>query len=187
MSIFFKSFKREIGKNSGKWLSNIVFKDKHSTPIKIIREQKNTELGYQKKEFKEKLKYEEKLIELEQKKTFNNRTNFLSDKKDSILSAQLPDDKNELFDFGLNLITEIKSNRWSSNNSFEDETNNSYLEAYYHKLEQVKIKLRFINAINETEHITKELKKIRIRKFIQKYWIYFALVFVFIYLFLKSA
>ena len=186
MSIFFKSFKREIGKNSGKWLSNIVFKDKHSTPIKIIREQKNVELNQQKQEFKEKIKFEEKLVELEQKKFLNNKTNLLAEKRNSVLEMELPNDKNELFNFALNLITEIKSNRWSSNNSDEEETSNEYLEAHYQKLKQVKTKLQFINATIEVEHVNKELKKIRNRRFAQKYWVYFVLIIVFAYLFLKS-
>lgn len=184
MSVFFKSFKREIGKNSGKWLSNVVFKDKHSTPIKIIREQKNVELKQQKQEFKEKIKFEEKLVELEQKKTLNNRANLLAEKRSSVLEKELPDEKNELFNFALNLITEIKSNRWSSNNSDEEETSNEYLEAHYQKLGQVKTKLQFMNATNEAEHVAAELKKIRTKRFIQKYWFYFLFAFILIALYI---
>lgn len=99
---------------------------------------------------------------------------------------ELPNDKNELFNFALNLITEIKSNRWSSNSSDEEETSNEYLEAHYQKLKQVKTKLQFINAKIEVEHVNKELKKIRNRRFAQKYWVYFVLIIVFAYLFLKS-
>ena len=107
MSVFFKSFKREIGKNSGKWLSNVVFKDKHSTPIKIIREQKNVELNQQKQEFKEKIKFEEKLVELEQKKHLNNKTNLLAEKRNSVLEMELPNDKNELFNFAFSRLNSI--------------------------------------------------------------------------------
>src|SRR5688572_18004153 len=138
MKYFFRSFKREVGKNTGKWISNKIFGDGHSTPIKIIREQKNVELNQQKKEFKEKIKFEEKLVELEQKKLLNNKTNLLAEKRNSVLEKELPNDKNELFNFALNLIAEIKSNHWSSNNSTEEETSNEYLEAHYQKLGQVK-------------------------------------------------
>lgn len=82
-------------------------------------------------------------------------------KRNSVLEKELPDEKNELFNFALNLITEIKSNRWSSNNSDEEETSNEYLEAHYQKLGQVKTKLQFMNATNEAEHVEAELKKIR--------------------------
>ena len=184
MSVFFKSFKREIGKNSGKWLSNVVFKDKHSTPIKIIREQKNVELNQQKQEFKEKIKFEEKLVELEQKKFLNNKTNLLTEKRNSVLEKELPDEKNELFNFALNLITEIKSNRWSSNNSDEEETTNEYLDAHYQKLRQVKTKLQFMNATNEAEYVKAELKKIRTKRFIQKYWFYFLFAVILIALYI---
>lgn len=36
MGTFGKSFTREIGKNTGKWVSNKVFGDGHATPHKII-------------------------------------------------------------------------------------------------------------------------------------------------------
>lgn len=38
MSIFGNSFKREVGKNTGKWLSNSLFGDKWSTPHRVINE-----------------------------------------------------------------------------------------------------------------------------------------------------
>ena len=34
---FFKSFKRELGRNTGKWISNKVFKDGWSTPYRFSR------------------------------------------------------------------------------------------------------------------------------------------------------
>ncbi|MGL5980809.1 MAG: hypothetical protein ACRCZY_08055 [Phocaeicola sp.] len=36
MGTFEKSFTREIGKNTGKWVSNIVFGDGHSTPYRRV-------------------------------------------------------------------------------------------------------------------------------------------------------
>lgn len=41
MSKFIDSFKREVGKNAGKWVSNKLFGDKHATPIKIIRKRED--------------------------------------------------------------------------------------------------------------------------------------------------
>jgi len=38
MSTFGKSLSRELGKNTGKWISNAVFGDKHSTPHKFIHQ-----------------------------------------------------------------------------------------------------------------------------------------------------
>lgn len=48
--------------------------------LKIIREQCRIETT-KAEEFKEKIKFEEKLVELEQKKTLNNRTNLLAEKE----------------------------------------------------------------------------------------------------------
>lgn len=36
MGIGTNAFKREIGKNTGKWISNVVFGDSHSTPYRRV-------------------------------------------------------------------------------------------------------------------------------------------------------
>jgi len=33
---FGKSFERELGKNTGKWVSNVIFGDGHSTPYRRV-------------------------------------------------------------------------------------------------------------------------------------------------------
>ena len=68
--------------------------------------------------------------------------------------------------------------------SDEEETSNEYLEAHYQKLGQVKTKLQFMNATNEAEHVEAELKKIRTKRFIQKYWFYFLFAFILIALYI---
>lgn len=42
MGAFEKSFKKELGKNTAKWLSNKIFGDEHATPYKIITKNDNT-------------------------------------------------------------------------------------------------------------------------------------------------
>ena len=37
MGIIEDSFKKELGKNTGKFVSNLVFGDKHSTPYRRVR------------------------------------------------------------------------------------------------------------------------------------------------------
>ena len=37
MSLFGKSFEREIGKNTGKWVSNVIFGDGHATPYRRVK------------------------------------------------------------------------------------------------------------------------------------------------------
>ena len=36
MGVFGNSLKRELGKNTGKFISNVVFGDKHSTPYRRV-------------------------------------------------------------------------------------------------------------------------------------------------------
>ena len=44
MGIFGKSFNREIGKNTGKWMSNKVFGDGHATPYKLKVKRENAKI-----------------------------------------------------------------------------------------------------------------------------------------------
>lgn len=163
MSIFFNSFKREIGKNSGKWLSNLIFKDNHSTPVKIIRENKKAPVN--------KAKDNTVIIDFAK-----NEKNILIEKKNSVLEKELPNDKTKLFDYALNLITIINTKKWSLNNSTETENTNKYLDAHFEKLKQVRVKLEFMNAEKETNYIKTELKKIKLKRTIQKYWVFILFV-----------
>jgi hypothetical protein len=53
MGIFSNAFKRELGKNSAKWLSNKILGDKWSTPQKvIIKHEPENELNKQNSEQK---------------------------------------------------------------------------------------------------------------------------------------
>ena len=42
MGIIENSFKRELGKNTGKWVSNVVFGDGHSTPYRRVGNRQQT-------------------------------------------------------------------------------------------------------------------------------------------------
>ena len=117
-------FKRELGKNTGKFVSNKIFGDKWATPHKVIIAKETAKIEKQnsedliKTEFK-KLEIETKRVEIQQKGTLN-------EKKDFILTKTFSNDKDEIFDFGNYLIAEIKSTGWSTKeeeahlNSFSD-------------------------------------------------------------------
>jgi len=75
MGTFNKSFKRELGKNTGKWVSNKVFGDGHATPHKLIVQKEEIRREREKlQEFKKeererrRLEREERQAELEAKR-----------------------------------------------------------------------------------------------------------------------
>lgn len=168
MSIFFNSLKREVGKNSGKWISNVIFKDRHSTPIKIIKHNTETNPLLQ-KELIAKIKFEEKKLEIDKKKANFEHSNLLNEKRNLILEKELSENKTDLFNFGLNILTEIKSSDWSSKKTGQMIDQNQYLDTYLFKLKQIQTKLCFLNAASEADFLRKEIKKIEMRKAFQKF------------------
>ena len=179
------SFKRELGKNTGKWVSNKIFGDGHSTPhrvsIKVQKQQLENDLR------KAELKAEKQQRRSENRKElFSKGKEFLSDidgDKDEILSANsqrneiiatsIPSKKEEIMDFANFLLSIIKLNGWRSG---ENEKHiNSLSDACLTKLEQCEIKLKSINNLNEASYIESEIKKLKKKKMIQKYLIFAAI------------
>ena len=163
MSRFLNSFKRELGKNSGKWLSNRVFGDGHATPYKVIVQ-------------REQHKLEDKKLKLQSKKIINNQIDNFIQRRDDLLGKLLPNNKNELYDFGLQLITVVNSTGWSSSNNEEDKYQNDFADANLYKLIQVKSKLQALNAIQEVGLIEKEIKSLQRKKMVEKYLLYVGMI-----------
>jgi hypothetical protein len=80
MGNFSNSLKREVGKNTGKWVSNQLFGNGHATPIRVTVADKNNELRRKEKEAinkkrdieknkleREKMRLQEKKLELKHK------------------------------------------------------------------------------------------------------------------------
>ena len=70
MSTFGKSLKKEIGKNTGKWISNAVFGDKHATPHKIIHQR---QVQQRHKERIDAREYRERQKQLERERRENEK------------------------------------------------------------------------------------------------------------------
>lgn len=176
-------FKREIGKNAGKYVSNKLFGDKWATPHKVIIakehakiEKQNSldllkterkKLEMERKSSEESIKAEFKKVEVETKRTEIQQKGSLNDKKEFILIKTLSNDKEEIFDFGNYLITEVKSIGWSD--KADDALLNSFSDVCLNKLSQCKIKLDSLGATFESEYLEKEVKSLNNKKLFQKY------------------
>lgn len=75
MSLFEQSFERELGKNTGKWVSNVIFGDKHSTPYRRVGSNRvHSEVIYREpKASKTELRHQELISQI-------SRENYLKEK-----------------------------------------------------------------------------------------------------------
>ncbi len=137
MSVYFNSLKREIGKNTGKWLSNLLFKDAWSTPYKLTKSSDATKIE---KKYFEKYKFEE-INKIKSEINFLNKQVVKSNKleaylleKNRILAEKAQEQENalEIIDDHNNFIQSIQNlhsksskifnwNEFSTTPSFEYE------------------------------------------------------------------
>jgi hypothetical protein len=86
------SFKREIGKNAGKAVSNLIFGDSHSTPYRRVdsnNRERRTAIAERNAEAK---------IERERKADLNNLNAAVLRNADIVLQTNIPTDEKELVD-----------------------------------------------------------------------------------------
>ena len=89
----------------------------------------------------------------------------LKEKRNEIIHTEIPDDKRETFKYANNLIAELKSAGWSDGEDHKNEFANACLS----KIEQSKYILIGLGAINEANYLDNEIKKLKRKKYIQKY------------------
>lgn len=169
-------FKRELGKNTGKFVSNKIFGDKWATPHKVIIAKETAKIEKQNSE--DLIKTEFKKLEIETKRNVIQQKGSLNEKKEFILTKTFSNDKDEIFDFGNYLIAEIKSTGWSTKE--EDAHLNSFSDVCLNKLSQCKIKLDSLGATFESEYFEKEMKSLNNKKLFQKYalWALIAVILI---------
>ena len=83
MGKFEDSFKRQVGRDTGKFVSNLIFGDKHSTPVRVsVRQEKmklekerfENERDLERQRLRNKQELEKKELEIQQmKKTIDKR------------------------------------------------------------------------------------------------------------------
>lgn len=150
MGSFSNSFKREVGKNTGKWLSNQVFGNGHATPIRISTADKNNELRRKEKEAikkqrdLEKNKIEREKMRLQEKKL---ELKYKEQKQIARAKEQKRQEKEEQEQIKQELI---------ASNYEESSANLEYLQAIQdiHKVEPFEFDLdQYILIDNKSEYI----------------------------------
>ncbi len=184
------SFKRQIGRDAGKVVSNIIFGDKHSTPYRRVESKK------------QKAELEDKKMKIIQEKAENDDLYALdravNSSVDQIVAIQMPDNERAIVNLLNSLVTLLESNSWEPEKDKEKKKakiRNKYPDAVLNKFEQVLRELKFINANSERisfyqnridtfKKIQKKAKKAEVR---QNIIIVTVILFIFLILIIASA
>jgi hypothetical protein len=111
MGIFFKSLSKELGKNTGKYISNKIFGDSHATPYKVIRQEEREERRLE----KEKIKLEKSYLKaLETEERQKKREEIRRGKEEEIRAKGIELEKKRILreDKKTQKEAEIEYNRW---------------------------------------------------------------------------
>ena len=141
--IFGKSFKREVGKNTGKLVSNFLFGDKWSTPHKIV-----TEKAKIKTEREQQRKDNEQLYAVDA---------AVLENIDKVAAYRLSTDKDNLLEQLSELSVQLSANKYHDlEDDDEAKIRNKFNDALMEKYKQALIRLK---AIDPNEPLLKYYKK----------------------------
>ena len=174
---FFNSLKGQLGRDTGRLISNKVYGNRHATKYqrvdnsktiaKNIKLEQKYELELLDKERENNLKLlnrNKELIEIEEKKTFVNQN------LKKIVSMKVPSSKESIIDNLHSLSVEITSNKWKDSEEEINKISNVYTDALFKKYEQhlVTLKSKFPNTI-EIQYFERQNKTFQKQAFFQKY------------------
>ncbi|WP_445723454.1 hypothetical protein [Flavobacterium sp.] len=176
------SFKREIGKNTGKVVSNFLFGDKHSTPIRVSNGTSSKRAEY----LKEKGKLE---AERHEREILNETSRIVNNEINQIMRYPTPNNEDELISVLNELYIFITSKNWKShfnggtNDEKIDRLNNKSADAAFKKFNLLlkTLENRFPENL-EISEFKKISSKLKYKRFFGKYkvLVLFALFFLII-------
>ncbi|EHO07928.1 hypothetical protein [Myroides odoratimimus] len=172
MSNFGKSFEKELGRNTGKWVSNVIFGDGHATPYRRAESRRQEKLDQQRIQeenfhqqrltqirLDDKIRQKEQLLAIDTAVIQN--INYLS-------SIKIPNSVEEITDLLSELTIQIKTNKWRYNNE-EGKIRNKYNEALLEKYNQILIRFRSIAPNHhQIKYFEKNIKDFKKKRFIKK-------------------
>lgn len=139
------AFKREVGKNTGKAVSNWIFGDSHSTPYRRVDKSKTKKLEAQAKE-------------IEGRNEREHRTQMFSldaavlENVDKVACIRVPDNKEDLMALLSELSAHLEANKWHStfdkDKEYEAKIRNKFCDAL---LSKYSFCLKRLQAIDNTE------------------------------------
>ena len=178
---FFSSLKGQLGRDTGRLISNKVYGNRHATKYQRVDNSKTIA-----KNLKLEQKYELELLEKEK----NNEIDFLKQKEEikniqdkkafvdqnlkKIIGMKVPNSKEGIIDNLHSLSVEITSNKWKDSEDEINKISNVYTDALFKKYEQhlVTLKSKFPSAV-EIQYFEKQSKTFQKQAFFQKYKLIF--------------
>ena len=152
----FDSFKREIGKNTGKAVSNFFFGDSHATPYRRVNADRRARV-------------QEAALKQQEQQNLNLLDGAVLGNVDIVLQTSIPQDEQALLQLMSIWGAQLASSKWD----FDDEKGKiraQYPDAILEKFKQCMIVMRIIAPTNPmAEHYEKILKKANRRRFFAKY------------------
>ena len=174
---FFSSLKGQLGRDTGRVISNKVYGNRHASKYQRVDNTKTIA-----KNLKLEQKYELELLEQEK----NNEIDFLKKKEEiknlqdkkvfvdqnlkKIIGMKVPNSKDGIIDNLHSLSVEITSNKWKDSEDEINKISNIYTDALFKKYEQhlFILKNNFPNSA-EIIYFEKQYKTYQKQAFLQKY------------------
>ena len=144
MGIIEDSFKKELGKNTGKFVSNLVFGDKHSTPYRRVGSSEAQEARAEAARIRAEAaqakadaiaREHEVRAEIEEKNHLNSLDAAVLANVDKVIAMPFSEDTNELDHQLIGLAIQLSTNSFSKYNA-EDKIRAKYTEAVFQKFDQ---------------------------------------------------
>lgn len=163
------SFKGQIGRDTGRVFSNIVWGDKHASVYRRAEDRKS------------------KRLQLEQEQFDLAKQNAIDDKIEALSEYEITNDRNELINTLAQLTVLLKSNPYkgqlSNDEEKEKEMKNAYFEGILTKYEQTLITLASLYP-NDTmlPYYQKKFKRAKRSKYLGKYAILIILAIIILFM-----
>ena len=178
---FFSSLKGQLGRDTGRLISNKVYGNRHATKYQRVDNSKTIA-----KNLKLEKKYELELLEQEKNseinflkkkeeiKDFQDKKVFVDQNLKKIIGMKVPNSKDGIIDNLHSLSVEITSNKWKDSEDEINKISNVYTDALFKKYEQhlVTLKSKFPSAV-EIQYFEKQSKAFQKQAFFQKYKLIF--------------
>ena len=178
---FFSSLKGQLGRDTGRVISNKVYGNRHATKYqrvdnsktiaKNLKLEQKYELGLLEKEKNNEIDF---LKQKEEIKNFQDKKAFVDQNLKKIIGMKVPNSKDGIIDNLHSLSVEITSNKWKDSEDEINKISNVYTDALFKKYEQhlVTLKSKFPSAV-EIQYFEKQSKAFQKQAFFQKYKLIF--------------
>ena len=178
---FFSSLKGQLGRDTGRLISNKIYGNRHATKYQRVDDSKNIAKNLKlEQEYELELLEKEKNIEIdflkqkEEIKNIQDKKTFVDQNLKEIIGMKVPDSKDRIIENLHSLSIEITSNKWKDSEDEINKISNVYTDALFKKYEQhlIALKSKFPSAV-EIQYFEKQSKVFQKQAFFQKYKLIF--------------